>query len=100
MIPSSLKDALDGLGVTMALAALGRLMWHAQEVQAGHRRFWSLNLVWEGLIAVGVGFMAAGIADYAGLEGRPALGAIIFISYLGPRGIGAMLMRFGWIKKP
>lgn len=92
-LPPELLQAAWSFVVTWLLAGLGRLVWHVNEVSRGKRRFFSLWLVWETLTALAIGFVAEGIADYMGLAGKPAIAAIIVVSYLGPRGVEALIVR-------
>jgi hypothetical protein len=92
-VPSDLVQAAWGFVATWALAGLGRLLWHIQEVQRGHRQFFSIWLVWELLTALAIGFVAVGIAEYLGFAGNVAIAVVIVVSYLGPRGIEALLER-------
>ncbi len=79
---------------TILLAWLGRMMWHVREVQGQRRRFFSVHLVWELLTACCIGFLADGVAEHFGLAGKPATAAVIFVSYLGPRGVEQILLTF------
>ena len=92
-----LLQALYSLLTATGLAALGRLMWHVIQVQHGNRRFWSVALIWELLLALCIGYAAQGVAEYFGLMGRPAMAAVIMLSYLGPRGIETLILR--WMVK-
>ena len=69
---------------------IGRSLYHANLVRQGRRRFWSLTLAWELMIAVGMGVVAGGAAEYLQLTGMAAAGFIAAISYLGPRSIEAL----------
>jgi hypothetical protein len=86
---------------TIAMTSMGRLMWHVREVQLRRRRFFSPHLIWEGITAVCMGFLADGVIHYVGVTGKPALAMALFIAYLGPRGLEAMLIRVleTWGKK-
>jgi hypothetical protein len=92
-IPESLRQAFNGSVATYALSWLGRMMWHVSEVQRGRRRFFSLHLVWEVFTAIAIAYVAEGLAVYFGLSGKPALGGIVGVSYLGPRGVEALFAR-------
>ncbi|MEN2980850.1 phage holin family protein [Tistrella bauzanensis] len=88
-----LRQVMDLLGVTMVLAYLGRLAWHADQVQRGRRRFFSKHLWWELVAAVAIGIVADGAVAYAGLTGAPRTAAIVTIAYLGPRGLEHLMGR-------
>lgn len=92
-LPPELRDAMISFVVTWSLAGLGRLMWHVQEVSRGRRQFFSLWLIWELITALACGFVAVGIAEYLGFAGNVAIAVVIVVSYLGPRGIEALLER-------
>ncbi len=97
--PPGLIDALQNLvggGVTAFLSAMtGRLMWHAGEVRAKRRPILSLTLIWELPMAVGMALIGEGLGAYLGLGREVTVGLIAVLSYLGPRGAGAMLEK--WI---
>lgn len=85
-LPPELQQAIEKGQVALVLALLGRFLWHMRLVQEGRRRFFSMNLVWELLIALPVGLVAHGAAVYAGLSGSPLVALTIAIAYLGPAG--------------
>lgn len=93
-LPPELSQTVWSGLFTMALAWLGRLMWHVREVQGQRRKFFSVHLVWELLTACCIGLMADGLAEYLGLSGRPATAVVIFIAYLGPRGVEEILLKY------
>lgn len=93
-IPSEIAQALWSFVATWALAFLGRLGWHVQEVTAQRRRFWSWQLLWEVLTALSMGYVAEGVADYLGLSGKQAIAVVIIVAYLGPRGLEELIRRF------
>lgn len=88
-----IRHALDLIGATLILAYIGRLLWHVGEVQRGRRRFFSTHLLWEVVTAIGVGLVADGIVEHAGLTGGPKTAAVVAIAYLGPRGLEALIGR-------
>ena len=79
---------------TIVLAWLGRMLYHVRLVQKRERRFWSLHLVWELLTAICIGFVADGLAAYLGFTGKPAVALVIVVSYLGPGGIEALIIKY------
>jgi hypothetical protein len=91
--PHELTQAVQGAVWTAILAIVGRLMWHSLEVQRKNRTFLSLALLWEMPVAIGMGFIAAGVSDYVGLDGYPRDAAVVFLAYLGPRGIEEILAK-------
>lgn len=74
-------------------AIAGRMMAHAKAVQDGQRRFFGPHLLWEIPIALGMGYIAAGSAEWMGLAGNPQLALVAAASYLGPSGVEALLGR-------
>ena len=80
------RKIIEGLGSAAAWGIAGRLMWVAQEVKAGKRKLisWTLFL-WELPIAVCMGRVGAGIADYMSWGDAKRDGLIIVVAYLGPR---------------
>ena len=52
--------------------------------------------LWSRLSTFCMIFVADGVVSYLGITGRPALAAIVTVSYLGPRGLEvAILSGFG-----
>ena len=92
-LPPDVQQMLASSWVVFVLAWIGRMMYQVQEVQSKHRRFWSLHLIWEMFLALGVGFAADGLASYMGLTGKPVTAVIIVVAYLGPRGVESLIVR-------
>lgn len=69
---------------TGAGGLLGRLMFHAREVQRGRRKPWSAALVFDVPIALGMGWGAYGVCFLKHLAIEPSVTAAILASYLGP----------------
>ena len=88
-----LRAQIDILSLPVIMAYIGRLAWHASEVQRGRRRWWSAHLVWELIAAVAIGLVADGVAAHLGLSGAPRTAAIVAIAYLGPRGLEDLVGR-------
>jgi len=63
---------------------IGRMMFHARQVQRGSRKPWSWALLWDLPIALGMGWGAYGLCVWAGLGLEPTVSASIAASYLGP----------------
>jgi hypothetical protein len=77
----------SALIMAMVAAILGRLMYHSAQVQKGKRRFWSLALLLDLVIAQGMGVIAFGACSYWGLS-EFAMAAVCSASgYLGPHAI-------------
>lgn len=80
--------------ILVALAAtIGRLMYHAKEVQRGNRRFWSFALLLDLLIAIGMGIIAYGLCSWWSLSGASMAATCAVAGYLGPHAIDAI---FNW----
>ncbi|OHC76315.1 MAG: hypothetical protein A3G18_05385 [Rhodospirillales bacterium RIFCSPLOWO2_12_FULL_58_28] len=86
-LPPEMQQTLAGFAWAVWWALIGRSLYHADLVRKGRRRFWSLHLAWELMIAVGMGVVAGGAAEYLKLGGMAAAGFIAAVSYLGPRSI-------------
>lgn len=99
--PSGLIEALHNLigGAATALAAAmtGRLMWHASEVRAHRRPVLSWDLLWELPLAFGMAMLGDGLGSYLDLSDTTTVALIAGLSYLGPRGVGAMMER--WLNR-
>jgi hypothetical protein len=67
-----------------AAACVGRLAWHAKQVQKRLRRFWSRHLPLELITAVFMGYVADGLAMYFNLPPHTHPGFVAAVSYLGP----------------
>lgn len=72
-------------------------MYHAGEVRAKRRPIISRDLIWELPTAIGMALIGNSLSRYMGLSDEIGVGLIAVLSYLGPRGAGAMLER--WIAK-
>jgi len=94
LIPPEFDQPFYSGLLTIVLAWMGRMMWHVREVQGHRRRFFSMHLIWELMTAICIGFLADGVAEWVGLVGKPATAAIIFVSYLGPRGVEQILLAY------
>lgn len=93
----ALNNLLGGAATTLIAAFTGRAMYHAGEVRAKRRPIWSRDLIWELPTAIGMALIGNAVSEYMGLSDEVGVGVIAVLSYLGPRGAGAMLER--WIAK-
>ena len=96
-IIDALHNLVGGGATVLFAAAIGRVMYVAGEVRARRRPLLSLDLLWELPLVVGMGLIGDGLSGYLALSDRPAAALIATLSYLGPRGAGALLER--WIAK-
>lgn len=88
-LPENVRNWLP----TMFVALIGRLAAHAVAVQAGKRKPLGWALCWDIPIAIFLGYVAAGLAEWVGVSGDVQLGIVAAISYMGPHGVDAMLAR-------
>lgn len=88
---------LGGAGTALMAAIAGRAMWHASEVRAKRRPVFSKDTLWELPTAIGMALMGEGAGNYLELSNTATVALIAVLSYLGPRGMGAMLER--WITR-
>jgi hypothetical protein len=77
-----------------AAGMMGRLMFIARQVQRHERRFWSLELLADLPIALGMGWLAHGISTYFALIAPAETSAAITAAYLGPRAIDSLFWRW------
>jgi CHASE2 domain-containing sensor protein len=78
-----LSDAVP-YGWTGAAALLGRLLFHAKQVQAGKRKPLTWTLLWDVPIALAMGWTAYGIGVWFDLVPQAIISTAIMASYLGP----------------
>ncbi len=86
----AINTALGGAATALAAAIIGRGMFHAQEVRARRRPILSWDLIWEVPLAVGMALIGEGLAEYWELSRSVGTALIAVLSYLGPRGVGAL----------
>lgn len=91
--PEIIQSILSAIS-TIGASVIGRLAYHAQQAQRERRKFFSKHLIFELIIALSIAYFAEGVTAYFKLDGKVAFGLIIAISYMGPRGIEALLLRF------
>jgi hypothetical protein len=93
LIPPPWREYLISAMTTLLCGFLGRLMFHARQVQAGRRRFFSLALAWELPVAIATGIIGKGIAEHFGLTGWQDTAAIVTVAYLGPGFVEAVVWK-------
>lgn len=82
---------LAAQGVTAGgLGLLGRLLALAHN--AGRPMGWSL--LWEVPIAIGMGIVGKGVAEYLAVDGFQHYAVVIAVAYTGPRVIDLLLARY------
>ena len=88
-------DAAAPYGWTGAAATLGRMMYHAKQVQMGKRKPLSWTLLWDLPIALAMGWITYGACVWIKLGVEPTISAAIAVSYLGPYSIDRMFALLG-----
>jgi hypothetical protein len=76
---------------------IGRLMYHAREVERGKRKVISWLLVTDIFIAFAMGWGAAGVCDQLNWGMKATISAAIFGAYLGPFSLDLIFTR--WAEK-
>jgi len=84
------EHIIANVALVMGAAIIGRLMYHARQVQQGHRAFWSWLLALDLVIAIGMGLIAYGACVYWGLTGPVMASICALAGYLGPHAIDAL----------
>ena len=91
--PGWLKDILQGSSLSFLWAGVGRLMFHARQVQQGRRRLFSRALLLELPIALGMGMVGAGVAEWWGFQGQVRDAVLVSAGFVGPRAIEQLIER-------
>lgn len=81
---------LGGAATAVLAATVGRLMYHSQEVEKKHRKFFGWELLWEIPTAAGMAIIGDACANYLHLPPNVGIGFIGVCSFLGPRWIEAL----------
>ncbi|MBF0304202.1 MAG: hypothetical protein HQL41_00940 [Alphaproteobacteria bacterium] len=91
-MPPDHLATIAAAAISIGWAFIGRLLYVLNLVRLGKRKsFMSMQTVWELGVAIGMGVVAGGIAEWLGLAGLPSAGFISATSYLGPQVIELML---------
>lgn len=96
----TMQAAIGGAATALLAALMGRGMHHANEVRAKRRPIVSWDLAWEVPLAVGMAMIGDSLGSYMGQSREVTVGLIAVLSYLGPRGAGAMFERWAAARKP
>lgn len=72
---------------TAGAGMIGRLMYHAKQVQAGKRKSFSWVLLWDVPIALGMGWIAIGLGKWLNVPWEATVSLALVCAYLGPYGI-------------
>lgn len=89
---AEVSGATKGFVITIAAACVGRIMYHARQVQRGARRFWSWHLLWEVPIAIGMGLIADSLATWLELHEGTRIGFVAAVAYVGPHAIDELFV--------
>lgn len=73
-------------GACMA-ALIGRITYHIGLVQRGVRRLLGIHLLLELPVAIFMGFVGSGLAEWLSLPPKSSIGLVAALSYLGPNAI-------------
>lgn len=85
-----MRDIAHQSAVAGGLGLLGRLIALAQAA----RRPSGWNLLWEVPLAIGMGVIGKGIADWWGMHDFPHYACVIAVAYTGPRLMDIALLRW------
>ncbi len=91
--PDWLKDIVHGSSLSFIWAGVGRLMFHARQVQQGRRRLLSKSLMLELPIALGMGMVGVGVAECWGFTGQVRDAVLVSAGFVGPRAIEQTIAR-------
>lgn len=72
---------------------IGRLMYHAQQVQRGKRKPFSVTLLFDLPIALAMGWLIYGLAVWLKLAPEPTVSLAIAAAYLGPYSVDRIFGR-------
>lgn len=87
---------------TGGAGVLGRLMFHAKQVQRGQRKPFSWTMLWDIPIALGMGWISLGLGTWLNLQWEVTFSLALSIAYLGPYTIDRLFALYadGWKKEP
>lgn len=91
----TVKEALPWI-MTGAAGMIGRLAFHAKQVQSGNRKAFSWILLWDIPIALCMGWLALGIGVWLKVNWEVTISLSLVTSYLGPHAIDLLFLR--WIE--
>lgn len=94
---SGIADALPWL-ITGGAGMLGRLMFHAKQVQRGVRKPFSWVLLWDIPIALGMGWASLGLGVWLNVAWEVTVSISLVVSYLGPHTIDLLFSKWSDLK--
>lgn len=87
-LSEEMRQTLAGATWAILWATVGRFLLHVNLVRSGKRnKFFSVQILFELGVAIGMGIVAGGMAEYMGFKGMTQAGFIAAASYLGPHTI-------------
>lgn len=89
-----LRESLVSGAPTVLWAFIGRMVWHIDRVRYGHRRFYSVHLLWELGVAVGIGLVGDGLATWLDITGKPVIALTVAVAHIGPGGFEHAIPRY------
>ncbi len=87
---AGLRDLATQGAAAGGLGMLGRMI----ALASATRKPTGISLLWEVPLAIGLGVVGKGLADWLGLTGFPNYAMTIAVSYIGPRAIDIALDRY------
>lgn len=93
MTLAEIFDTISNKFWWITAGAVGRLMFHSREAQAGRRKFWGRELPFELIVAVSMGLIGYSFCAYFKLEGPVSAGVVSAVAYLGPRALDTLFER-------
>lgn len=88
-----MSDDIGNLAASAAGAGALGLLGRALHLARTDRRPLGWSLLWEIPVAIGMGILGKGLADYIGLGGFPNYALTIAVAYIGPRFIDLALAK-------
>lgn len=77
---------------------IGRLTFHAIQVQKGVRKPFSWVLLWDLPVAVTMGWIALGLATWLKVPWESTISISLIAAYLGPYGIDTLFAKWAEFK--
>lgn len=83
-----------GIGSAFVAAFFGRMSWVVGQVRKGHRRFWSIALLWEAPIMFSMVIAGDAISAFWGFQQPISGGVTTCLAYFGPRGLEVLFIKW------
>jgi len=91
-----LQQMISNFCSALVAAFVGRMAKHVILAQSGQRKLFGWNLLLELPVAIFMGFVGSGLAEWFSLSSHAEVGLIAALSYLGPSAIEVAIIR--WIE--